>query len=150
MPIKPLTSKQIDELVGTNHPTTGIEYPPDGLQPYYQWLVRTLHLLAEASAGALRVARDADEPTAVQVAPGRASIDGAAVAYEGETIELQAHNNDTAYLALIEDDGAAKVQVASAGDGWPGDPHVKLAEVSLNAGRITDVLDRRFETIFRV
>ncbi|NJL32438.1 MAG: hypothetical protein HC898_12940 [Phycisphaerales bacterium] len=63
---------EIQALVGERHAVTGMEYPPQGLQPYYQWLISSLHQLAQASAGAFRVDRDADLLTSVYVAPGRA------------------------------------------------------------------------------
>lgn len=149
MTIEQLSSQQIDQLVGTHHASTGIEYPPEGMQPYYQWLVRTLHLLAESSAANLRVSRAADAPTSVYVAPGRASIAEVVLAHAGETIDLAAHNNDTAYVWLADDDGSASIGVDSAANGWPGGDHIKLAEVTLAAGEITDILDRRFETMMR-
>lgn len=150
MSIKQLSSDQIANLVGTRHPATGFEYPPDGLQPYYQWLVRTLHLLAESGAGALRVTRDEAGPTKVHVAPGRASIADVPLAYPGGTIDLASYNNDTALLWLADDDGEAAITVVNESTGWPGASHIKLAEVTLEAGEIVDVLDRRFETILRV
>lgn len=150
MTVKVLSAENITQLVGTRHPTTGIEYPPDGLQPYYHWLVSTLHLLAESSAGALRVARDTDDQAGVHVAPGRASISDVALAYDGGTIDLGAYNNSTAYLWLFDDDGEAAIGVDDESNGWPGGDHLKLAEVTLQAGAVTHILDRRFETIFRV
>ena len=150
MAVQPLSSDQIRALVGTRHAATGIEYPPSGLQPYYEWLVQTLHLLAEASAGPFRVAEDDATPMSVRIAPGRASIAGVVLAYAGEVKDLSAYNNDTAYLWLADDAGNAKVGVASSNDGWPGQDHIKLAEVTLAGGEISGMLDRRFETIFRV
>jgi hypothetical protein len=148
MTIKELTPDQIEQRVGTRHAGTGIEYPPSGLQPYYHWLMRTLHLLAESSAAALRVARDDADATTIRVLPGRASIGGVALAYAGGTVDLAAHNNDTAYVWL-EDDGGATVKTAGAATGWPATAHIKLAEVTLAGGEITDVLDRRFETFLK-
>ncbi|MFW6059382.1 MAG: hypothetical protein ACODAQ_04330 [Phycisphaeraceae bacterium] len=150
MPFEQLTSDQIESLVGTRHASTGIEYPPIGLQPYYEWLVRTLHLLTESSCGALRVARDDGNDTTVRIAPGRLSISGAALAYPGGTQDLSAYNNNTALLWLEDDSGSAVLGVDASANGWPVDPHIKLAEVILAEGVITDILDRRFETIFRV
>lgn len=150
MTVQDLTDQQIDALANTRHAVTGIAYPPDGLQPYYQWLMRTLHLLAEASCGPLRVAQDDASPTTVAIAPGRASISGAALAYGGGTIDLAAYNNDTAYLWLYDDAGSAAIGVAAASAGWPGGAHIKLAEVTLAAGSVTGILDRRFETILSV
>jgi hypothetical protein len=148
MAIEELSSADIEQRVGTRHPRTGLEYPPSGLQPYYQWLMRALHLLAESSAGALRVARDDTSLTTVRVLPGRASIAGVALDYPGGTLDLAALNNDTAYVWL-EDDGGAQVKTATDATGWPSGAHIKLAEVTLSAGEITAVLDRRFETMLK-
>ena len=150
MSIEELNPSEIEQRVGTRHALTGIEYPPDGLQPYYHWLVRTLHLLAESSAAALRVAKDDADQTTVRIMPGRASIAGVALSFEGGTRDLSSYNNTTAYLWLHNDNGSAAIGVDSASNGWPGTDHLKLAEVTLSAGQITDVLDRRFETMLSV
>jgi len=148
MTIQELSNAEIAERVGTRHTSTGIEYPPSGLQPYYQWLVRTLHLLAESSAAALRVADDDTNATTVRVMPGRATVGGVVLAYPGGMLDLAPFNNDTAYLWL-EDDGGATIEAASDQAGWPADAHIKLAEVTLAGGAITSILDRRFETILK-
>ncbi|MEE9212614.1 MAG: hypothetical protein V3U29_08175 [Phycisphaeraceae bacterium] len=150
MAIEELTTEQIAGLVGTRHGTTGFEYPPNGLQPYYEWLVRTLHLLAESSAAALRVDRDDASDTTVRIAPGRATLTGTVLVYAGGTTDLTTFNNDTAYIWLFDNGGAAAVGVGTDAAGWPTGTHLKLAEVTLNAGQITDILDRRFETIFNI
>ena len=150
MAISPLPPQDIESLVGSRHATTGIEYPQPGLQPYYDWLVQSLHLLAEASAGALRVARADDNPTSVHVMQGRASIDDVPLAFAGEQLDLAAYNNDTALLWLYDNAGEAGVGHATTATGWPTDSHIKLAQVTLEAGQITAIVDRRFETIFRV
>jgi hypothetical protein len=149
MSIQELTSAEIEALVGTRHPATGMEYPPVGLQPYYDWLLRTLHLLAESSAGALRVAGDDGGAMTVAVTPGRVSIDAVPLDFPGGTLDLTAFDNDTALLWLYDGGGTAAVGAALAGDGWPGVNHIKLAEVTLAEGQIVAILDRRFETIFR-
>jgi hypothetical protein len=146
MTIRELTNEEIETLVGTRHAGTGMEYPPNGLQPYYQWLMRALHLLAEASASALRVAPDQDTPTAVCVAPGRATVGGSVLAYTGGTVDLAAFNNATAYVWL-HDAGGAAVTAGASSAGWPATPHLKLAEVTLAGGQITSILDRRFEAM---
>ncbi|MCC6681767.1 MAG: hypothetical protein IT445_12770 [Phycisphaeraceae bacterium] len=150
MTIRDLSSDQITDLVGTRHQTTGVEFPPAGLQPYHEWLVRQLHHLAESSCGALRVMRDDESATTVRVMPGRASIDLAVLAYAGGVFDLAAFNNDTAYLWLEDDSGAASIGVATSGSDWPGTAHLKLAEVTIAAGVVTDILDRRFESILSV
>jgi len=148
MPIKELTPDQIDGLVGTRHAVAGLEYPPNGLQPYYHWLLRSLHLLAESSLGALRVAADDASDTSVIIAPGRATISGVVLDFAGQTIDLSAYNNDTAYIWLFENAGAVGLGIGADAAGWPVTPHIKLAEITLAAGVITQTLDRRLETVF--
>ena len=150
MAIEQLSWQRIEELVGTRHAGTGIEYPSQGMQPYYHWLVRTLHLLAESAATSFRVTEAADAPTSVYVAPGRASIADVVLVHDGGTIDVGAYNNDTAYVWLEDESGNASIVVASAAQGWPENQHIKLAEVALEGGRITHILDRRFETMLRV
>ena len=148
MAIRDLTASYIDSLIGTRHTITGFEYPPNGLQPYYQWLVNALHLLAEASAGGLRIDRDEANDTTVNIAPGRAALDGVVLVYSGGISDLATFNNDTVYVWLYDNAGAAAISKGSAVVGWPVTTHIKLAEVSLSAGLIINILDRRHETIF--
>jgi hypothetical protein len=148
MAIQELSTSEIDALTGTRHALAGFAYPAIGLQPYYEWLVRTLHLLGEASAGGLKVNRDDQSNTGVLVTPGRATLAGVALAYAGETLDLASFNNDTAILWLYDDAGEAAVGVGSDAGGWPVVPHIKLAEVTLAAGQVTDILDRRLESLF--
>ncbi len=150
MAIQELSVEEIEALVGTRHAATGIEYPPNGLQPYDHWLMRTLHLLAEQAAGpgGLRVARDDAGATTINIAPGRATIEGDALAFAGGVLDLASHNNDTAYVWAEADDDALAVNAGADGDGWPVDPHVKLAEVALAAGAIVSILDRRWDAVF--
>lgn len=150
MTISLLPSQQLASLVGSRHATTGVEYPQPGMQPYYDWLVQSLHLLAEASAGALRVARAADNDTSVQIMPGRASISDVPLNFVGLQLDLASYNNDAVLLWLYDNAGEPAIGHDTAANGWPAGAHIKLAEVTLTAGQITDILDRRFETIFRV
>ena len=150
MAIKDLTSDQINTLVGTRHEQTGFEYPPAGLQPYYKWLLRQLHHLAESSAGAFRVVRDDIDSTTVRVMPGRATIGGVVLAYSGGTVDLAGYNNDIAYLWLEDNSGSAAIGVADDASGWPAGLHIKLAEIETVAGVIVSVLDRRFETMLSI
>ncbi|MEM1027543.1 MAG: hypothetical protein AAGJ38_05625 [Planctomycetota bacterium] len=150
MPSIDLSPDAIRDLVGTRHAATGIEFPLAGLQPYHDWLIRTLHRLAESSVGAFRVDRAGDNATTVHISPGRASISGVVLTFDEATIDLAAFNNDTAYVWLEDNAGVAQLGNAAASTGWPSDAHLKLAEVTLAAGAITTVLDRRLETLFRV
>lgn len=149
MPPTDLTSPQIAELVGTSHPVTGIEYPEAGRQPYYGWLINALHRLAEASAGDLRVWQDADAAASAWVAPGRCSIAGQPLSYTGGAIGLGVYNNSTALIWVQDNAGAAEIGVADTSAGWPVGDHLKLAEVELAAGAITQITDRRFETLLK-
>ena len=149
MAIQELSLSEIESLVGTRHAVTGVEYPANGLQPYYRWLVSALHLLAEASAGAVRVGRDDANETTVRVSPGRATLNGIILVFAGEERDLAIFNNDTAYVWLYDDGGVASVGVGASGGGWPVFAHIKLAEVILASGGIVEILDRRHETIVR-
>lgn len=150
MPSQDLTEQQIVSLVGTSHPVTGFSYPEAGLQPYYDWLIRSLYRLAEASAGDMRVWHDADDAASIWVAPGRCSIAGTALSYAGGTIDLAAYNNSTALIWLEDNAGAAQIGVADTAAGWPVGDHLKLGEALLDSGEVTLITDRRFETLLKV
>jgi hypothetical protein len=149
MPAHELNSEQITELIGTLDPTTGITYPAPGTLPWYDWLIRTVHRLASASAGALAVYPDAEAASNVHVAPGRCSIDGVALDFTGGSLDLASFNNATALVYLEDNAGVPAIQAATTLDGWPGTPHLKLAEVSLASGAVASILDRRFETFLK-
>lgn len=149
MPSSDLTSQDITALVGSTHPVTGVSYPEAGLQPYYEWLIRSLYRLAEASAGDLRVWHDADSATSVWVAPGRCEISGSALAYAGGTVDLATYNNSTALIWVEDNAGSAQIGTADPGSGWPVGDHIKLAEAQLESGEVTLITDRRFETILK-
>lgn len=148
MPFRDLAFDEIEALVGTRHAVTGVEYPPIGLQPYYTWLMATLHHLSQSSAGGLRVERDAANDSAVRVAPGWASIWGFTLAFDGSVVDLTAFNNDTALLWLaINDDDEAVVPAGVESGGWPEGPHIPLAVVTLAEGRVTQIVDLRFASM---
>ena len=149
MPSKDLTSQQIAELVGSAHPATGVTYPESGLQPYYAWLIDAVQRLSEASAGDLRVWHDADDAASVWIAPGRCSIAGQPLSYAGGTLDLATYNNSTALVWLQDNTGSAEVATGNIGSGWPVGDHLKLAEVQLDSGAITQITDLRFETILK-
>lgn len=144
---RPLSIEEIESLAGTRDAGTHVEYPTQGLQPYYHWLIRTLNELVQCSAGALRVSRDDASETHVRVAPGRALLSGVLLVFEGGSIDLAPHNNLTALVWLQSNAGAASLGHASQAQGWPAQPHLKLAEVTLSEGVITAILDRRMETM---
>ncbi len=149
MTIQELSTGEIESLVGTRHAAGRFEYPANGLQPYYQWLVASLHLLGEASAGGFRVDRDNANGTTVAIAPGRATLDDVVLVYLGGTNDLAVFNNDTVYMWLHNNGGVASIGQGSAVTGWPTAVHLKLAEVTLLDGLITQILDRRHEAIFQ-
>ncbi|MCC7408778.1 MAG: hypothetical protein IT442_11950 [Phycisphaeraceae bacterium] len=144
MGLKVLGAEEIEGLVGATHAVVGMEYPPSGLRPYYHWLVQTLHLLAESSAGGLRVGRDSAGPTWVHVGPGRLRLDGEAMAYGGGVLDLGAMNNSAAMVWAAAGEGGAEV---GCGMSWPAQRHLKLAEVTLTDGEVVEVVDRRWESM---
>lgn len=144
MTLRELTTSDLQARVGTRHVGTRIVYPPLGLQPYYEWLLQTLDHLAEASVPDLKVRRDDTSDTAIYVMAGRAMVDGVAMVVPAETIDLSFFNNDTA-LVWLEDDEGPLIELATDATGWPTSPHIKLAEVTLEGGAITQILDRRVE-----
>lgn len=149
MPAQELSSSQIAELIGTTHPTTGTTYPAPGTLPWYDWLMRTVHRLSSASAGALAVYPDAETPSSIYVAPGRCSVDGVALDYPGGVVDLASFNNATALIYLTNDNGTPTVAAATTLDGWPVSPHLKLAETELATGTVAAIVDRRFETFLK-
>lgn len=150
MPSQDLTSQQIALLVGSTHRVTGVSYPEAGLQPYYEWLIDALHRLAESSAGDLRVWQDADDAASIYIAPGRCSIAGQALAYEGGSVALGVYNNSTALVWLQDNAGDSEIATADTNTGWPAGNHLKLAEVQVTSGEIALITDLRFETLLRV
>ncbi len=142
--------EEIEALVGQRHGVSGVLYPANGLQPYYQWLVASLHLLSESSAGGVRVSVDEAGETYVRVSPGRVMLHGVVLDYNGGVEGLSAYNNLVVNVWLYDAGaGAAGVGVGAAGSGWPVTGHIKLAEVTLSGGRIEGVVDRRFEVMMR-
>jgi len=147
MASRELTLTEIEGLVGTHHDVVGFEYPANGLQPYYRWLVSSLHLLANASAGGLSVDQDNINDTTVRIAPGRARLDGVSLVYGGGVSDLSSFNNDIAYVWLHDVGGVATIGVGPDSVGWPAAAHIKLSEVTLSGGQIIKIEDRRFETM---
>lgn len=150
MGIRELSDAEVYQLVGQRDEVAGIEYPPQGLQPYHGWLIRTLYRLAQQTVGALKVWRSDASESSVYVAAGRASIGGQSVVFEGADVELGAYNNQRVYLWLFLDQGQGRVGVAEESTGWPSGPHVKLAEVRLEGGKVVEIVDRRLEVMFGV
>lgn len=149
MAIDDLTPEAIDALIETRHPVVGLRFPPRGLQPYHAWLIQSLHHLAESSMGHLRVVTDDASTATVRVMPGRLTLSGQVLDYPGEAVDLSLFNNDTVYLWLEDQAGVATIGTAAEAAGWPGGTHLKLAEVTLAAGSISAMLDRRIENVFQ-
>lgn len=147
MAIREMTSQQILALVGQRHPITGLLTVPVGTQDYYDWLMQSLHLLSESSCGALRVAADDASAVSVRIMPGRATIDGTAVSFAGEVVDLAAFNNQTVSLWLAESGGAAQLGYDTD---WPATVHLPLATVTIASGAISAIDDMRFQTLFNV
>jgi len=143
-----LTQQQILDLAGTHHVATGVEFPQPGLQPYYQWLMQTIHRLAERSAGDLLVGLDDSSSTSVWISSGRASIAGVSLQFTGQSLDLGSLNNDTVAVWL-EDSAGPQIEYESTAIGWPASDHIKLAEVTVTAGAIANITDLRFETILK-
>lgn len=150
MPQRDLTPQQVEDLIDTRDPATGLLYPPAGMQPYHDWLIQSLHRLAGSAAGDLRVSTGEASATSVYIAPGRATVDSAVLVHPGGDLELGAYNNDTALIWLEDDAGSAQIGAAAGGTGWPAGTHLKLAEVELAGGEITLITDRRFEAMLSV
>lgn len=150
MAIRPLPPEEILTHVGTRHDMTGIQTPPIGMQDYYDWLMQTLHLLSDASCGALRVVRDDASTTTIRVMPGRASFDGDAVTYAGEAVDLADFNNQNVNVWLSNASGEAVLGYDTDSNGWPATTHLPLSLVTLSAGSVTQIDDLRFQTLFRV
>lgn len=150
MAIEPISHDQILAQVGQRDTHTGFQTPPIGQQPYYDWLIQSLQLLSDASCGALRVVKDDSSDTAIRIIPGRASVDGTALDVESEVFDLATYNNLMVYVWLEVDNGEPKLKIAASNQDWPVTTHLKLAEVTLETGAITHILDRRFETILKV
>ncbi|MBI1335831.1 MAG: hypothetical protein GC164_02585 [Phycisphaera sp.] len=142
-----LTPSEIESLVGSRDAATGIEYPPQGLVPYYPWLVRSLNRLAQSSAGVLRVERDDANDTTVRIAPGRCTLNGVALDYPGATQDLSSYNNDTAILWIEDGAGSPSLGIDALTNGFPDSPHIRLASVTLQTGVITQITDLRFESL---
>lgn len=150
MTFRDLTQDEINALVGTRHAATGLEFPPVGLQPYYNWLINSLHRLADAAFADFRVVRSDDADTAVFVTPGRALIFGVTLTHEGQTIDLAPYNNNTAILWLHDQEGVATLGHDTLATSWPAYPHIPLAQIELASGVITSIEDLRPQSALTV
>jgi len=148
MPPLNLTSEQIATLVGSRHPIAEYERPALGLQPYYEWLVQSLEQLGDACVGQLRVSGDSTSDLHVYVAEGSVRFGASLLAVPAQSLDLAAFDDKTALIAVEESGGAAVVSTIDSATDWPTGDHLKLAEVTIFAGEITDIVDRRLDPLF--
>lgn len=144
---KLLTDDEALALSGTTDAATGLVHTTVGQfnhaadRKRVDDQVRRVALLANN----LRVYEVEGNADAIGVRPGRCQLAGVAYSYAGLDPAVDSlANNDTTYI-WAEDDGGGALQIDSAIDatGWPSNPHLKLAEVTLAAGVITSIVDRR-------
>lgn len=136
-------------LVGTRGARSGVRYPAQGERSWHEWLVGALWHLDLAGAGSMQVREDDANATTVRIMAGRYRIHGTVLAYAGGAVDLAAHNNDTAYVWAYNSSGSAAILFGADGSGWPGTAHLKLAEVTLSAGAITAIVDRRLDGLLQ-
>lgn len=149
MAVKDKTDSQLAVLAG-QRADSGMRYPNVGNEPVFPSMIQMLDQLSLSAAHWLRVCADdngASSTTHIRILPGRATIDGLPLAYSGGTIDLAANNNDVTYIWAYINTGAIAITGAVDGTGWPATSHVKLAEVTLLAGAITTIVDRRAESM---
>ncbi len=142
---KLITLAEIQALVGTRGPA-GMRYEAKDEFPSYEYLMRMLHQVQQATAAsaALMVCPDESAANAVYVMAGRCSIDETALAYAGGVVSGLS-NNATTYIWAAKPSSIVVITKGLSGAGWPGTTHIKLAEVTLSAGIITAIVDRRPE-----
>ena len=131
---------------------SGVKFVPQGKQPFDLEANNAFYHLGRASFGFFQVRKDDSSNTAVRVMPGRLGVGAAGLDYPGQAIELGGFNNQTVFLWLYNDAGTPRIGSGVSTAGWPGTPHLKLAEVSIAAGTFeeTDIVDRRMELIFKL
>jgi len=149
MTVKDLTTAEANALSGTRFPRTGMLAIPAATQPHWTEVIRNLKHLDLASASDLMVKEEATAAN-IQVMPGRCQIGGKVLSYAGGTVDLSAYNNDTAYVWAYDNSGTLTISAGTDAVGWPATQHIKLGEVTLSAGEITAVTDRRFDDVLMV
>lgn len=146
MALQDQTTAQIDALVNTRHPLTGMLFPARGTSPSFYEVMRMFYELAESSFGALQVKNDdAAAMTVLVNAADKIVLDGGEYDFAGDTEDLSGFNNDVAYVYAEISGGNLIISSASDATGWPVTPHIKLAEVTISSSVITDIEDRRFD-----
>jgi len=150
MAAKDRTTAQVNALENTRDSLTGLIYTQRGTNPSYEAMVNWIWHLSQASFHAGLVKLDDANDTTIRIMPGRFTINGTALSYAGEAIDLSAYNNDTAYVWAYDSASTLTIGYGTDAAGWPTVNHVKLAEVVLSGGAITSITDRRAEHIMRV
>lgn len=137
------------ELSGTTDADTGVQYPERSLNnwaaAFFRWVAQTIK--AFATANHFRIHEVDGNPDAVGIRGGRTKCAGVLATYATtETLIDSLADNDTTYIYLYVD-GSGTTQISSSLDavGWPTSAHLRLAEVTMAAGAITAILDRRAE-----
>lgn len=82
---------------------------------------------------------------AVGVRAGEITISSVELVYAGATAAVDGLTNNATTYVWVANDGTGLPTIASAvaATGWPGTAHEKLAEVTMRAGAIARILDRR-------
>jgi hypothetical protein len=148
---KALTDNQASALSDTTDATSGVVYPSATQRNWAATGYRLFERIIEAfiRANDLRVYEIEDNADAVGVRSGRVTFGATALAYTQEDPAVDGlTDNDTTYIWLYNNAGAATIGSAldgGSGGGWPSVPHYKLAEVTMSGGAITAILDRRAE-----
>lgn len=139
--------KLTDAEAATKYGTTdrGLTYPAVTNNNWGPDVIRSLFRLLEMTLDDLQAYQTDANADSVGVRAGRGVIDGTNCTYAGadEAVTSLA-NNDTTYVWATASSGAIAIASAIDGTGWPSVPHIKLAEVTMAAGVISALVDRRY------
>lgn len=143
---KQLTDAEAASLYGTTDADSGVPTPAVTKNNWGPDMVRTIDRLSAVAFDDLQVYETDDADDSIAVRPGRVAIRGTGYTYAGADPAVSSvANNDTTYVWAYVSGGAIAIGSAIDATGWPATPHVKLAEVTLSAGAITTIVDRRFD-----
>ncbi len=145
MDIKLPEVEEINALTGLTDTGTGIVYPANGLQPYYLWLMQTIHQLNACTDTNYKTWDSAESDTSVYISQGKCRISGTDLTSLNGTIELAQFNNSTVNIAIIDGNtqGQSGVGIIERNTIWPSIDHFKIAKVTLANGKITNIKDQR-------
>lgn len=142
---KQLTDAEAANLYGTTD-ANGMPTPAVTKNNWGPDMVRSLARLSAIGFADLQVYETDDAADAIAVRSGRITIRGTAYTYAGADPAVSSiANNDTTYVYAYVAGGAIAIGSALDATGWPALSHVKLAEVTLAAGVITAIVDRRLD-----